>query len=87
MTILTDNKYFVIIKNVTTYYQVYDIEYMAVIGNTIKVTCPFNILFGSFIIDHIDIDKDVCFGLTGFFHEHQTKDSKKLSTLQKMVDV
>ena len=56
---------------------------MMVIGNTIKVTCPFNILFGSFIIDHIDIDKDVCFGLTGFFHEHQTKDSKKLSTLQK----
>ena len=59
---------------------------MTVIENTIKVTCSFNILFGSFIIDHIDIDKDVCFGLTGFFHEHQTKDSKKLTIPQKMVE-
>ena len=56
---------------------------MTVIGNTIKVTCSFNILFGSFIIDHIDIDKDVCFGLTGFFHEHQTKHPKKLYPLFK----
>ena len=64
-------------------YSLYDIADMTVIGNTIKVTCSFNILFGSFIIDHIDIDKDVCFGLTGFFHEHQTKHSKKLKTLSK----
>ena len=64
-------------------YSLYDIADMTVIGNTIKVTCSFNILFGSFIIDHIDIDKDVCFGLTGFFHEHQTKDFKKLKTLSK----